>query len=241
MVAALPAGALAVRRGPKFTLITGLLLVVISTVAFGVLHTAPGLDAARFVEGVGGACVWAGGLAWIVAATPPDRRGAVMGRALGTAIAGSLVGRALGALATVTGRALRVSVLAGIALLLVIPVRALRVDSESSEQPVIEALRTLRRPAMAGAMWLMLLPAIASGVFNVLGPLQLHHAWSGRRAGRRDLPGRRAALEALISPRAGRFSDRAMAASLPLRGGWWLSPPDLRAFRCLLAPVCWRC
>src|SRR5579862_7059277 len=79
LIAALPAGALAVRRGPKFTLITGLLLVVISTVAFGVLGSAPGLDAARFVEGVGGACVWAGGLAWIVAATPAERRGAVMG------------------------------------------------------------------------------------------------------------------------------------------------------------------
>ncbi len=59
LVAALPAGALAVRRGPKFTLITGLLLVVISTVAFGVLDTASGLDVARFVEGIGGACVWA--------------------------------------------------------------------------------------------------------------------------------------------------------------------------------------
>ena len=123
LVAALPAGALAVRRGPKFTLITGLLLVVISTAAFGVLDTVPGLDAARFVEGVGGACVWAGGLTWIVAVTPSDRRGAVMGSALGTAIAGSLFGPALGALASVTGRAVLFSVLAGAALLLLIPVR----------------------------------------------------------------------------------------------------------------------
>src|SRR5579875_2130733 len=88
LIAALPGGALAVRRGPRFTLIAGLLLVVISTVGFGLLRSAPGLDLARFLEGVGGACVWAGGLAWIVAATPSHRRGAVMGRALGTAIAG---------------------------------------------------------------------------------------------------------------------------------------------------------
>lgn len=217
MVAALPGGALAVRRGPKFTLITGLLLVVFSTAAFGVLRTAPGLDAARFVEGVGGACVWAGGLAWIVAATPADRRGAVMGSALGTAIAGSLFGPALGALASVTGRAALFSALAAVALLLLIPVRALPDESQPSEQPVSEVLRTLRRPAMTGAMWLMVLPAIASGTFNVLGPLELHRLGADAAViGATFLAG--AAFEALISPMAGRFSDR-HGRTLPLRGG----------------------
>lgn len=92
LVASLPGGALAVRRGPRFTVITGFTLLVFSTIGFGLLHTAPGLDLARFVEGVGGACSWAGGLAWIVGATPPERRGAVMGRAMGTSLAGSLFG-----------------------------------------------------------------------------------------------------------------------------------------------------
>src|SRR5580698_6287642 len=78
LVASLPGGALAVRRGPRFTVITGLLLLSLSTVGFALLDTAPVLDIARFVEGVGGACSWAGGLAWIVAATAPERRGAVM-------------------------------------------------------------------------------------------------------------------------------------------------------------------
>jgi len=217
LVGALPGGALAVRRGPKFTLITGLLLVVVSTLAFGILDSSPGLDAARVVEGVGGACVWAGGLAWIVAVTPAERRGAVMGSALGTAIAGSLFGPALGALASVTGRAALFTALAAAGLLLVIPVRALREESESSEQPVIDALRTLRRPAMAGAMWLMVLPAIASGLFNVLGPLQLHRLGAGAAViGGTFLAG--AAFEAVISPLAGRFSDR-HGRTLPLHGG----------------------
>ncbi len=217
LIAALPGGALAVRRGPKFTLITGLLLVVISTVAFGLLGTAPELDLARFLEGVGGACAWAGGLAWIVAATPSDRRGAVMGRALGTSIAGSLFGPAIGALASATGRAALFSALAAVALLLLIPVRGLPDESESSEQPVADAVRTLRRPAMSGAMWLMVLPAITSGLFNVLGPLQLHHLGAGPVViGATFLVG--AGLEALISPRAGRFSDR-HGRTLPLRGG----------------------
>lgn len=217
LVAALPGGALAVRRGPRFTLITGLLLVVVSTVGFGLLHTALGLDLARFVEGVGGACAWAGGLAWIVAATPSERRGAVMGRALGTSIAGSLFGPAIGALASATGRAALFSALAAVALLLLIPVRALADESESSEQSVSAALRTLRRPALAGGMWLMVLPAIASGLFNVLGPLQLHHLGAGpAMIGVTFLVG--AGLESVISPAAGRFSDR-HGRTLPLRGG----------------------
>lgn len=217
LVGALPGGALAVRRGPRLTLLTGLLLVVVSTVAFALLRSAPGLDLARFVEGIGGAYAWAGGLAWIVAETPPDRRGAVMGRALGTSIAGSLLGPAIGALASATGRAVLFCALAAIAMLLLAPIMRLRDARESSEQPVMEVLRELRRPALFGAMWLMALPAVVSGVFNVLGPLQLHRLGAGAAViGAVFLIG--AGLEAVISPVAGRFSDR-RGRTLPLRGG----------------------
>jgi MFS family permease len=217
LIFALPGGALAVRRGPRFTLLTGLLLVVLSTVAFGLLRSAAGLDLARLLEGAGGACAWAGGLAWIVAVTAPDRRGAVMGRALATAIAGSLLGPAVGALASATGRAPLFCALAALASLLLVPVARLADVSESSGQPVAEVVRELRRPALAGAMWLMLLPAIVSGVFNVLGPLQLHHLGAGAGLiGVVFLVG--AGLEAAISPAAGRFSDR-RGRTLPLRGG----------------------
>ncbi len=217
LLGSLPAGALAVRRGPRFTLIAGLLLVGVSTVGFGLLHTVVGLDLTRFVEGVGGACAWAGGLAWIVAATPPRQRGAMMGRALGTAIAGSLFGPAIGALATVTGRAALFCALAAMTTVLLVPIAAQPSPRESSGQPVTAVLRVLHRPALAGAMWLMLLPAIVSGAFNVLGPLQLHRLGAGAGViGATFLLG--AALEAVISPVVGRFSDR-HGRVLPLRGG----------------------
>jgi MFS family permease len=217
LLGSLPGGALAVRRGPRFTLISGLVLVVISTVGFGLLRSVVGLDLARFVEGVGGAFAWAGGLAWIVAVTAPERRGAVMGRALGTAIAGSLFGPAIGALASATGRAALFCALAAFASLLLVPI-AMRPDARStSGQPVSDVLRVLHRPAMAGAMWLMVLPAIVSGSFNVLGPLQLHRLGASAGViGVTFLVG--AAIEALISPAAGRYSDR-HGRTLPLRGG----------------------
>lgn len=217
LIGSLPGGALAVRRGPRYTLISGLLLVVISTVAFALLHSAAGLDLARFVEGIGGALAWAGGLAWVVAATPFERRGAVMGTTLGTSIAGSLFGPAIGALASVTGRAGLFCALAALALLLLIPIAMLRDIQGSSQQPVSAVLRVMHRPALAGAMWLMVLPAIVSGAFNVLGPLQLHHFGAGAGViGATFLVG--AALEALISPVVGRYSDR-RGRTLPLRGG----------------------
>jgi MFS family permease len=207
LVASFPGGALAVRRGPRFTVATGLMLMVVSTVGFGLLTSVIGLDIARFVEGVGGACSWAGGITWIVAATSPERRGAVLGGALGTSIAGALFGPAVGALATVVGRPALFCALAGVGSLLLIPVMSLGDQRESSAQPVSAALRVLGRPEWIGAMWLMLLPAVVSGALNVLGPLQLHHL--GARAGvigATFLVG--AGIEAVISPAAGRASDR---------------------------------
>ncbi len=86
LAGSLPAGVLVVRAGPRPAVCTGLALLIGSTLAFGFLHTIVALDMARLVEGVGAACSWAGGLAWIAAETPVQRRGAMMGRAMGTAI-----------------------------------------------------------------------------------------------------------------------------------------------------------
>ncbi len=192
---------------PGLTVISGLVLLVISTVAFGLLDTAAGLNIARFVEGVGGACSWAGGLAWIVAVTSPERRGAVMGKAVGTSIAGALFGPAVGALASVTGRAWLFCGLALVASLLLIPVSRLEDARGSSGQPVSDVLRMLKRPPLRAAMWLLALPAIVSGALNVLGPLQLNALGAGAGViGATFLLG--AGFEALISPAAGRFSDR---------------------------------
>ena len=83
LAGSLPGGILAVRAGPKATVCAGLALLACSTVAFGFLSSAPALDAARFVEGLGGACSWAGGLAWIIAEAAPERRGGLIGGALG--------------------------------------------------------------------------------------------------------------------------------------------------------------
>ena len=214
---------------------------MLSTVGFGLLDSAPGLDIARFVEGVGGACSWAGGLAWIVAATPPERRGAVMGTALGTAIGGSLFGPPIGALASAVGRPALFCAAGGRTRRCCSSRSASCPDRRgTSDQPVADVLRVLHRPALAGAMWLMVLPAIVSGVFNVLGPLRLHRLGAGAGViGATFLAG--AGLEAadLARRRALLRSPRPHAAAA--RRHWLRSRSAWAASRCPPQRWHWGC
>jgi MFS family permease len=231
LVGSIPGGVLAVRAGPRFTVCTGLVLLACSTIAFGVLHQAAALDIARFVEGVGGACSWAGGLAWIVAETPADRRGATIGRALGAAIGGALFGPVIGTVATATGRPLTFGAVAVVAVALIALTRGLPSHHVASEQGLRDLVATLRRPDVTAAMWLVALPAIASGLINVLGPLRLHRFGAGAAAiGATFLAA--AAIEAVITPAVGSLSDRRGRLG-PLR--WGLSATSV-ALLCFTLP-----
>jgi len=217
LIGSFPGGVLAVRRGPRSTVCVGLLMLVVSTVAFGWLDSAPALDLARFAEGFGGACSWAGGIAWLVAATPVERRGAVIGKALAMAIGGALFGPAIGAVASAIGRGLLFTVLAMSGLILTAFVRTVPDQTESSQQSVTVVIKMMGRPAMVRGLWLMALPAVVSGTLNVLAPLQIHKFGGGAAViGATFLVG--AGLEAIVSPWVGHLSDR-HGRLLPLRLG----------------------
>jgi MFS family permease len=207
LLGSIPGGVLAIRAGPRFAVCTGLSLLACSTVAFGVLREAAALDLARFVEGVGGACSWAGGLAWIVSETPANRRGAMIGRALGAAIAGALFGPVIGTIATAVGRPALFGAVAVVALMLIALTRGLPSHHVPSRQGVRNLVGAFAQPRVAAGMWLVALPAIASGLISVLGPLRLHRLGAGAAAiGATFLAA--AAVEAAITPAAGSLSDR---------------------------------
>jgi len=217
LAAAIPGGIIAVRFGPKRTLYLGLGLLACSTLAFGFLQTIALLDAARLLEGIGGACSWAGGLAWIVAEAPPQRRGALIGGALGAAIAGSLFGPIIGTIAGATGRAPAFSGVGVLSLALILWARRLPLTRTASGQGVRQLWSALSDRRLVAGMWLVALPATVSGALNVLGPLRLHGFGAGTAGiGAAFLAG--AAVEAVVSPAVGRFSDR-RGRMVPLRGG----------------------
>ena len=104
LVGSLPAGWLIARFGVKPTVIVGLALMSVSCLVFAFARHIGLLDGARFLQGVGGACSWAGGMAWVAAEAPRERRGAMLGSAMGFAIFGVQLGPVVGAVARGVGQ-----------------------------------------------------------------------------------------------------------------------------------------
>jgi len=207
LAASIPAGWLAGRLGVKPTLLAGLGLMSVTSVVFGFGEHVVLLDAARFLQGVGGACSWAAGLAWLVSAAPTERRGELIGSAIAAAIVGVMIGPVLGGAATVASPELVFSLVGATGAALF--AWALVTPGVPREPPlgVRSALAALNRRPIAIGFWLMLLPALFAGVIEVLVPLRLDDLGaSGRAVAAAFLV---AALgEALVSPVAGRLSDR---------------------------------
>ena len=204
LVASIPGGIAASRLGAKWAVLLGTALTAAASLAFGLATDIWTLSLARFAQGIGSACSWAGALAWVVAVAAPGRRGTVIGTTMGAAVFGALLGPALGALATVAGvRATFIAVSAGgfglAALVLGI------VGAPAHPQPLSALRRADAR--LIGGLWLVSLPALLFGVLNVLVPLKLHgHGWSGAAIG--ALFFTTATLEMALNPLIGRFTDR---------------------------------
>lgn len=218
LVAALPAGLLASRIGARRTLVGGLLLLGLASLGFGFAEHVILLDAARFVQGAGGAMCWSGALAWLVLTADESERGSVIGTALGSAVAGELLGPALGALAVHVGtKAVFSSVLLVAGLLVMV---AMRIEDPAGRQK--DSLRDLwsamsSRPVVV-ATALVTVPSILFGVVTVLVPLRIDELGGGSAliAGG-FMAG--AGLEAVMAPIMGRRSD-AIGRAIPIASGF---------------------
>ena len=206
-VGAIPGGYMAAKAGVRATVLLGLSLMVVSSIAFAFADSIVVLDAARFVQGIGGAASWAGAMAWVAGAAPRDRRGEMIGTTMGAAIAGALAGPAVGTLAdavgiapTFCGVAVVGALLAGWAL------STPPAEPEGTSTPR-ELLAALRDGRVVGGMWLIAVPGLLFGTVGVLAPLRLDDLGVGAGViGAAWLAA--ALLESGVSPVVGRVSDR---------------------------------
>jgi len=206
LVGGLPGGAAAARLGAQRAVLVGLTLMGLASLGFAFVHGFWPLFAARFLQGAGSAFTWAGAFAWLLAAAPRDRRGEMIGTAMGAAVFGALFGPVVGAAAALVGRDVVFTALAGLAV--VLAVWTLRLDPIPPEMPSLSAMaRALRNNVFVGGLVLMALPSFLFGVLSTLAPLHLSAAgWGAAAIGAVWLVG--AALETVISPVAGRVLDR---------------------------------
>jgi MFS family permease len=217
LLAALPSGWLTVRIGARKTVLIGLALLSVSSLGFAFADSVAVLDATRFLQGVGGAFSWAGGLGWLLSATPSEQRGATIGKALSFALAGLLAAPALGALAREIGPEGPFTAIAVLGALLFAV--ALRMPAPPAalvrERPLAAALR---QPRVRAGMFLVTVLALVFGAIDVLVPLELDRL-GATSAGIAATFLVAAAIEGVAQPLMGRATDR-VGRTLPLRAGF---------------------
>ena len=214
---ALLGGWIATRAGVRRATVLGLLLFTIAIVAFGFGSDLAVLDGLRFVQGIACGSIWGGGLAWVIAIAPRERRGEVLGSVLASAVFGTLIGPLLGTVAVATGTAVVFVCVGGVSLALT--AWTLRhAEPPPAALGVGAPLRVLAKdPRIALGCWLILLEACTIGATGTLLPLRLSHfGASGVAIGATFVLA--SLLSLVLNPAVGRLIDR-RGIALPLGVG----------------------
>jgi MFS family permease len=213
----IPGGVSAARYGVKPVVVAGLLLMVVTTTAFGFAENIVVLDLARFAQGFASSLTWTASLAWLVSQAPPRQRGFLIGTAMSAAIVGALFGPVLGGVASLIGIEVAFSAVAVLGLVLAVWAALMPAPRAERAQPLSTLWAAARDRAVLGSIWFVTLPALLFSTMNVLVPLRLDVLGMGA-LGISAVFLISAAVEAVLNPVAGRVSDK-RGRLLPIRAG----------------------
>jgi MFS family permease len=171
LLGALPSIAMVDRRGVRVTTLAGLALLIVATLGFAWGPSGVLLDAARLLQGFGGAVAWAGALAWLTSTTATARRGSVIGGAVGAALIGMVLGPAMGAVAAQAGRGPVFSALAVVLGLLAIAAPAVAPESSRARGSMRALMRLVRNRQAAVGNGVLAAIGVVGGTVWSLTPL----------------------------------------------------------------------
>ena len=217
LIGGIPGGWASVRIGARNAVLLGLAGMGLASLGFAFADSFWSLFAARLVQGMGSGFTWAGAFAWLLAAAPRNRRGELIGSAMGAAVFGALFGPVVGAAAALAGREAVFAALASLAAALSVWTLRLAEVPEEEHPSVPAVVRALRNRLFAAGLALMALASLLFGVLSTLAPLHLSRAgWGAAAIGGLWLAS--AAIETAEAPLIGRLSDR-RGNLLPVRAG----------------------
>jgi len=240
LVGSVPGGYLTFRIGAKPTVLLGLMIFSLTSVAFGFADSPAGLVLTRFGEGFGSALSWVAAFTWVVNRASGERRGEMIGILLSAAVVGALLGPVLGSLAAAFGIPIAFSAMAALGAVICVWAATEEAPEADQGRPFLPMLRAVAQPRFAGGLWLISLSPLVFGALTVLVPLELGVlGWGAAAIGAVFLAG--AAFEAVAQPLIGRWTDRA-GWRVPVRAGLLGSVAALLVFPwadnpLLLAPL----
>lgn len=209
MVGVFPTAMLVLRIGVRATASVGLLAVAGTSIVFAFADSVWLLDLSRLAQGASSTLAWGAAMAWLADGAPPARRGELIGIAMGAAIAGTLLGPPLGALASGLGTVPVFAVASCLCLALAAALVAVPKPAQRQRPP--RSFRALFRVAkdsrVAAGMWLVWLAAFLSGAITVLAPIRLDRLGVGAAGVSATFLGA-AVLGSLAAPAYGRWLDR---------------------------------
>lgn len=172
-LAAFPVALMARRVGVRRITVSGLAVLGVTTMMFGVAGGFALLLVVRLAQGLGSGLCFAAGFAWFAGTSLRQHRARAIGTLSGAAAAGHAIGPLAGAAALDVGRVPVMFALSVAALGLAGFAARLPRPTGGHTHPSGSLRRAHRSLDMLGALWLIALPGALIGMVFTVAPLQL--------------------------------------------------------------------